>query len=418
MHRIAILSTIWLIATAVVTMAAAAPLPMAPSAVSPQNGEPKLAGVLPRVESGIVRELSRSGFADRVVLIEAATNGRLTIARISFTYGLVGVQDPLVALMQRAVAIGRAAFAGVPGLDQVHLQGFYLEQGYFDGNRRDPTFTAAFQRRDLPGLTNPARMWMHPALLQVNPEALTAQQGRRAEVARMTLRLESEPAFSGTVGETAAELERRLEGLRRGGLRVGTLYRGDPQRRELALTFDDGPEPLYTTLLLDTLDQLGLKATFFLIGQRVEQFPYLARDIAAAGHEFGNHSFHHHNLTRLDPVEIDEELLATQVAIQKATGLTPRYFRPPGGRYNTTVLRVAASRRLITVFWTDNPGDYLQYRERTLEARVLGRIGGGGILLLHTGIDQTIQILPETTRILRGRGFTLGRVSMLLKPAP
>lgn len=418
MHRIAILSTIWLIVTAVVTMAAAAPLPTGPSAVSPQNGEPKLAGVLPPAEAGIVRELSRSGFADRVVLIEAATNGRLTIARISFTYGLVGVQDPIVALMQRAAAIGRAAFAGVPGLDQVHLQGFYLEQGYFDGNRRDPTFTAAFQRRDLPALTNPARMWMHPALLQVNPEALTAQQARRAEVARMTLRLESEPAFSGTVGETAAELERRLEGLRRGGLRVGALYRGDPQRRELALTFDDGPEPLYTTLLLDTLDRLGLKATFFLIGQRVEQFPYLARDIAAAGHEVGNHSFHHRNLTRLDPVEVDEELLATQVAIQKATGLTPRYFRPPGGRYNATVLRVAASRRLTTVFWTDNPGDYLQYRERTLEARLLGRVGGGGILLLHTGIDQTIQILPETTRILRGRGFALGPVSMLLKPAP
>ncbi len=418
MYRITALSTAWLIVTAVVTMAAAAPFPTTPSVASPQTGEPKLAGVLPFVESAILRELTRTGLLDRIILIEAATNGRLTIARISFTYGLVGVQDPLLTLTQRAAAIGRAAFTGVPALDQVHLQGFYLEEGYFDGNRRDPTFTAALHRRDLPALIQPARMWMHPALLQVNPEALTARQARRAEVARMTLRLESEPAFSGTVGETAAELEQRLEGLRRGGLRVGTLYRGDPQRRELALTFDDGPEPLYTTLLLDTLDQLGLKATFFLVGQRVEQFPYLARDIAAAGHEFGNHSFHHRNLTRLEPVEVDEELLATQVAIQRATGVTPRYFRPPGGRYDTTVLRVAASRRLITVFWTDNPGDYLQYRERTLEARLLGRVGGGGILLLHTGIDQTIQILPETTRILRGRGFGLGSVSMLLKPGP
>ncbi len=418
MHRIAVPLITWLMVTSVATMAAAAPFSTAPSPASPPYGEPNLAGVLPSVESAILRELTRDGLVERIALIEAATNGRLTIARISFAYGLAGPADPLAALMHRTAAIGRAAFASVPALDQVHLQGFYLEQGYFDGNRRDPTFTAAFQKRDLPTLTNPARMWMHPALLQVSPEALAAQQARRAEVARLTLRLESEPAFSGTAGETAAELEHRLEGLRRGGLHVGTLYRGDPRRRELALTFDDGPEPLYTTLLLDTLDQLGLKATFFLIGQRVEQFPYLARDIVAAGHELGNHSFHHRNLARMNPVQVDEELLATQVAIEQATGVTPRYFRPPGGRYNATVLRVAASRQLITVFWTDNPADYLQFPERTLEARVLGRVGGGGILLLHTGIDQTIQILPETTRILHSRGFVLGPVSMLLRPAP
>jgi len=129
----------------------------------------------------------------------------------------------------------------------------------------------------------------------------------------------------------------------------------------------------------------------------------------------GNHSFHHRNLTRLEPVAVDDELLAAQIAIQTATGQTPRYFRPPGGRYNSSVLRIAASRRLITVFWTDNPADYMLFRESVLQARLLGRVGNGGILLLHIGVDQTIQILPEALRILRSRGFSIGPVSMLLK---
>ncbi len=415
LRRFSTTLVVLLVATALVTVAAAAPSLPAPSASPSPNGEPRLAGTMPAVESAILRELTRAGLTDHVTFIGAATNGRLTLARISFTYGLIGIQEPLAALMQRATAIGRAALGAAASLDQVHISGFYQEQGTFDGNRRDVTFSAAYQRRDLPGPPNPARMWLHPALAQASAEALASHAARRAEIARLAVRLESEPAFSGTVGETTVELERRLEGLRRGGLRIGVLYRGDPRRHELALTFDDGPEPVYTTLLLDTLDQLGLKATFFLIGQRVEQFPYLARDIAAGGHELGNHSFHHRNLTRLEPVVVDDELLATQVAIQQATGQTPRYFRPPGGRYNSIVLRIAASRRLITIFWTDNPADYMQFRERILEARLLGRVGNGGILLLHTGVDQTIQILPEAMRILRNRGFSIGPVSMLLK---
>jgi peptidoglycan/xylan/chitin deacetylase (PgdA/CDA1 family) len=382
------------------------------------GGETKLAGVLPAVESAMLRELIRAGVSDRVVLIEAATNGHLTLARVSFTYSLARSPEPLVALLLRATAIARASLASSPSLDQVHLSGFYQEQGPFDGNRRDATFTAAYRRQDLPGLPNLTRMWMHPALEQANPDALASRAARSAEIARLGVQLETQPAFSGTEGETSADLERRLEGLKRGGLRIGVLYRGSPKQRDLALTFDDGPEPLYTTLLLDTLSRLGLKATFFLIGERVEQFPYLARDIVEAGHELGNHSFHHRNLTRLEPVQVDEELQSTQVAIERATGVTPRFFRPPGGRYNATTLRVAAARRLITIFWTDDPGDYLLFRERVLKMRLLGRVGNGGILLLHTGVDQTIQVLPEATQVLRDRGYALGPVSTLLRTAP
>ena len=107
----------------------------------------------------------------------------------------------------------------------------------------------------------------------------------------------------------------------------------------MALTFDDGPFPIYTTLLLDTLDRLHLTATFFLIGEQVEQYPYFAQAIARAGHEIGNHSFHHPNLTQLAAQAVEDELRRTQEVITAVTGQTPRYFRPPGGDYNDTVLR-------------------------------------------------------------------------------
>jgi peptidoglycan/xylan/chitin deacetylase (PgdA/CDA1 family) len=405
----------WVLALVlIVSVPPAAPGP-APTPTPAVQALPRLAGVLPPVEAAILREFARAGLADRVVRIEAATNDRLTLARVSFTYGLRGVPDPLTALTQHVTAMARTALTGVPRLDGIHFQGFYHEAGWFNGRRRDPTFTAAYDRRDLPGLANTDRVWIHPALATVSPEALGAHTAARASLAQVAAELELSPAFAGTVTETERELTQRLEGLRRGGVRQGVLYRGDPDRRELALTFDDGPEALYTTLLLDTLDRLRLRATFFLVGQRVEQFPYLARDIARAGHELGNHSFFHRRLPSLRPEEIDEEIQATQAVVRRVTGLTPRFFRPPGGRYNAMVLRVAAARHLVTVFWTDDPADYAQPGEDVLRLRVLGRVTNGGILLLHTGIDQTIQVLPAVTGRLRERGFSLGPASMFLR---
>jgi len=194
------------------------------------------------------------------------------------------------------------------------------------------------------------------------------------------------------------------------------IFRGDPSRREVAITFDDGPFPIYTTLLLDTLARLGIKATFFLVGEQVQHYPYLAQATVRAGHEIGNHTFHHVRLSQLPEQQIEDEITRAQEVITEVTGVRPRYFRPPGGKFAFPVLRAASALGLTTVFWTANSGDYEHPGMAVLEGKILGRVGSGGILLLHEGVAQTIRVLPHATAMLRQRGLTPTSLSDLLSP--
>jgi peptidoglycan/xylan/chitin deacetylase (PgdA/CDA1 family) len=190
----------------------------------------------------------------------------------------------------------------------------------------------------------------------------------------------------------------------------GEIYHGDESRQAAAMTFDDGPFPIYTTLLLDTLGRLGVKATFFLVGQQVRAYPYLARAIASAGHEVGNHTFHHRNLTQLAPQQVLDEISGAQDTIATVTGQVPRYFRPPGGDYDVAVSHAVHQLGLMTVFWTANSADYTNTAPAALEARVLSELSHGGILLFHEGMMNTIRILPHLVSTLRSRGYEISTV--------
>ncbi len=382
---------------------------------------PHLAGTLPDVEGRILDALRAANLADPVVRIAADTNGHLTVAGLWFTYS-GRAPNPLPALQVCVWSLLRAVLAAASTVDEVHLSGFHQGGGPFDGNRRDVTFSAAAARREIEGISavTPARtalamlprIWYHPVLLQ----AAAQESGMPEAMVHPPLQHEKPPAFRGTPQEQVKESRHRSTGLTAGGIVEGKIYRGDPARRLLALTFDDGPVPIYTTLLLDTLERLGLQGTFFLIGQRVQQYPYFARETVRRGHEVGNHTFHHLNLTRLSPDQVAEEISRAQDVIAAVTGQMPRYFRPPGGDYNATVLRVATNLGLVTVFWTDDPGDYARPTPALLEGKLLARVSNGGILLLHQGIDETIRILPLVVEILRRRGFILTTVGELVKP--
>jgi peptidoglycan/xylan/chitin deacetylase (PgdA/CDA1 family) len=192
------------------------------------------------------------------------------------------------------------------------------------------------------------------------------------------------------------------------------VFRGDPARHEVAVTFDDGPFPIYTTLLLDTLERMKLKATFFLVGEQVQRYPYFAQAIVKAGHEIGNHTFHHVRLSLLPEPVIDEEIVRAQEVITEVTGQRPIYFRPPGGRFALPVIRAASALGLTTVFWTANSGDYRHEGVPILEAKILGRVHPGGILLLHQGVGETTRILPGACEVLRRRGLLLTTLTGLL----
>jgi peptidoglycan-N-acetylglucosamine deacetylase len=153
------------------------------------------------------------------------------------------------------------------------------------------------------------------------------------------------------------------------------------------LTFDDGPDPVWTPRLLAKLKQYQLHAIFFLVGQRAEKYPALVRDIAAAGHTIGNHSWDHPDLSRLSLPAAAEQIDHTNSVIEGITGTKPTLFRPPYGLLTAPELDLLGPRGMRTVMWNDSPSDYDKPGPQAIASRTLGsaKDGQGLVILLHDG---------------------------------
>jgi peptidoglycan/xylan/chitin deacetylase (PgdA/CDA1 family) len=213
--------------------------------------------------------------------------------------------------------------------------------------------------------------------------------------ARATQEIYKSPA------ELSAQRAREL----RKGLGYDVLARGDRRTKTVALTFDDGPHPQFTPQLLAILKQYDVNATFFVVGEMAEKAPDMIRAEQSAGHVVGNHTYHHVNLTKIPVDEVRTEWQACQDVVKSITGETMRFCRPPGGDYDDIVIKAAMATGLTTVLWTDDPGDYASPGDSVIEGRVLDRIGAGGIILLHDGIQQTIDVLPQIIEHLQHNGY-------------
>lgn len=199
------------------------------------------------------------------------------------------------------------------------------------------------------------------------------------------------------------------------GITLNKIIHGDPDRKEVAITFDDGPHPGYTPKLLAILKQYNAKATFFLVGEKVEEYPDLVRAEFQAGHSIGNHTYHHVNLTKIPISDVAIEILADEMAIKKVTGVRPHLFRPPGGDYDRNVAKIVNTLGYTLVLWSINPGDYEQPGEGLIEERVLRKIHGGSIILLHDGVQQTVDVLPTILEYLKMEGYRCVTVDEMLK---
>ncbi len=201
-----------------------------------------------------------------------------------------------------------------------------------------------------------------------------------------------------------------------------SVYHGVQSRPSVALTFDDGPSES-TPALLELLAEHQVRATFFMCGKNVRRCPAIARQVAAEGHEIGNHTDSHPRLDFHTPEFIYRELALAQETIQATTGATPRLFRPPYG-VRWFGLRGAQKRLALNgVMWTVMGNDW-RLHARRISDLLIRRAANGAIMCLHDGrvlerapdIRNTIEAVEFAIPALKRRGFQFETVSQILCP--
>ena len=176
------------------------------------------------------------------------------------------------------------------------------------------------------------------------------------------------------------------------GLRMFTdaVVRGPENASGVVLTFDDGPDPVHTRKVLDVLDEHGAKATFFLIGRKVDRHPDVVKEIVARGHEVGVHGFAHDRLFSLrGPRRVRRDLERAVRSLEKVTKRRPALFRPPVGHTNPTIARIAEQLDLTVVGWSVAGYDGLGGADpKKVVARVARGLDDGAIVLLHDAAER------------------------------
>lgn len=174
----------------------------------------------------------------------------------------------------------------------------------------------------------------------------------------------------------------------------------------VCLTFNDGPNPVSTRQILDVLDSYGVPATFFLIGEKTLQYPDLAEEIVRRGHVVGIHGFDHRPLSGLSEAEVATELKKAKEAVFNTTGMSPWLYRPPKGVLNQTQVKEASRLGLTVLMWTNIGGaDLGASSPQEVFERIIGGTTNGGTLLLHEGLQNTLDALPQIIETLARMGY-------------
>lgn len=190
----------------------------------------------------------------------------------------------------------------------------------------------------------------------------------------------------------------------------------------IAMTFDDGPHAKLTPRLLDLLAQRKIKATFFVCGENVQEYPAIMKRMAAEGHEVANHSWSHPNLGKMGDAAVASQLQRTHDAIIATTGLAPTLMRPPYGSFTDRQKRWSHDQfGYKCILWSADPLDWKRPGPATITQRIVNETGNGGIILSHDIHAGTIEAMPGTFEALLEKGFRFVTVSELLameKPQP
>jgi peptidoglycan/xylan/chitin deacetylase (PgdA/CDA1 family) len=172
--------------------------------------------------------------------------------------------------------------------------------------------------------------------------------------------------------------------------------------RQIALTYDDGPNDPHTLRLLETLAKNGVQATFFLVGSHVRQRPDITREIVSAGHVVGNHTFTHPLLVLKSESDVRREISDCRSALQDAIGTHSNLFRPPFGGRRPAVLRIVRELGLEPVMWNVAGNDWNAPAAAEIERRIAKQLRGGDVILLHDGGHKGIGADRSQTVIATG----------------
>lgn len=208
---------------------------------------------------------------------------------------------------------------------------------------------------------------------------------------------------------------RRLWGGDRYDTGQALLREGPAERREVALTFDDGPRPQYGPQIADLLKKRGITATFFVIGFRVREYPGIVKQLSDDGFEIANHTYDHKRLPPLKPHEIASELRRCEDDIATVTGRRTMLMRPPGDEYDDKVLQVAKDLGYVTVSYTVGAKDFgPEQPSATVVQRVMSHLEPGAIILLHQTSKGTLDALPAIIDGIQQRGYHFVTVGQML----
>lgn len=196
------------------------------------------------------------------------------------------------------------------------------------------------------------------------------------------------------------------------------IKNGSREKKLIALTFDDGPHPKETDKVLDVLNKYNVKATFFIAGKHAKWYTNPLIRASKEGHEIGNHTFNHPDISNLSLSQIEEEIVKCEDTLVEITGKKPTLFRPPYGSYKRSDLEeIAKKHDYKIILWTTiDARDWENPPASTIASTIINKAKNGDIILLHDyATNNTVEALDRIIPEMQKRGFQFVTVSELLE---
>ena len=196
------------------------------------------------------------------------------------------------------------------------------------------------------------------------------------------------------------------------------FWLGSEDKNQVALTFDDGPNPEYTPQILAVLDKYHVKVTFFMVGEIAQRYPKVVRKVTEQGHEVADHTMTHPEAPKADSQMLRQEVRGSAQLLEQISGKKIHYLRPPYGYFDAAYFQACRDNNMDVVLWSIVPRDWEQPPAEVIVQRVAAEIRPGAIVLLHDGGGdrrQTVKALPLLIEAIQAKGLQAVTLSQLLE---